>query len=74
MVAEQREQKITYTTMGFEQAEAFNRAYGEALERISGQLGKTYPAYINNEPRVTQRSTFESRSPNDQRILLGTFQ
>lgn len=73
MVAEQREQKITYTTMGFEQAEAFNRAYGEALERISGQLGKTYPAYINNEPRFTQRSTFESRSPNDQRILLGTF-
>jgi 1-pyrroline-5-carboxylate dehydrogenase len=72
MVTEARDQKITYTTMSVEQAESFNRAYDEALERVMGRLGREYPNYINGKP-VTLAKTFEDRSPNDTRILLGTF-
>lgn len=73
MVTEARDQKITYTTMGVEQAESFNRAYDEALQGVMGRLGRAYPNYINGEA-VETGTTFEDRSPNDTRLLLGTFQ
>lgn len=73
MVAEQ-EQKITYTTMSVEQAEAFNGKYDRALEEVTAGLGREYPAYIDGEPRTAGGATFEDRSPNDTRILVGRFQ
>jgi len=74
MVIGQGDQKVTYTTMDVDQAEAFNEAYDRALETVRAQLGREYPFYIDNEPRTTARETFEDRSPNDTRMLLGTFQ
>jgi 1-pyrroline-5-carboxylate dehydrogenase len=74
MVTQQRDQKITYTTMSVEQAEAFNRAYDEALETVMGQLGRDYPVYIGGEARSTGEPLFDDRSPNDTRMVLGRFQ
>lgn len=72
MVTEARDQKITYTTMSVDQAEAFNRAYDEAVQRVMDQLGRQYPFYINGEERHAS-DTFEDRSPNDTRLLVGSF-
>lgn len=74
MVTEQRDQKITYSTMSVEQAETFNRAYDEALAGVMEHLGETYPAYIGGEPVRVDRPTFEDCSPGDTRLLLGSFQ
>ena len=74
MVTERQDQKITYTTMSVEQAESFNRAYDRALDTVMSQLGREYPIFIGKEAIRTGRPTFESRSPNDTRILLGRFQ
>src|SRR5947209_16858730 len=74
MVTQQREEKITYSTMSVEQADAFNQKYDAALEVVRGQLGREYPVYINNEAVTTDEPRFEDRSPNDTRLLLGTFQ
>jgi 1-pyrroline-5-carboxylate dehydrogenase len=74
MVTGQAEQKITYTTMGVDQAEAFNRAYDAALEEVQGQLGAEQPVYIDGEAVKGAEPCFEDRSPNDTRILIGTFQ
>lgn len=74
MVTQANDQKITYTTMNVEQAEAFNQAYDAALEQVMGRLGKSYPVYINGQERTTNEPVFESRSPNDTNIVLGTFQ
>jgi 1-pyrroline-5-carboxylate dehydrogenase len=72
MVTKDQEQKITYTTMSVEQAETFNRAYEEALARVLESLGKEYSGFIDARPQ-TVPSMFESRSPNDTRLVLGTF-
>ncbi|HLJ69527.1 MAG TPA: aldehyde dehydrogenase family protein [Chloroflexota bacterium] len=74
MVTDQREQKITYTTMGVEQAESFNRAFDQALASALTDLGREYTAFIDGQPRQTHAPTFESRSPDDTRIVLGAFQ
>jgi len=73
MVTTEPDQKITYTTMGVEQAQAFNAAFEQAMSRVKTQLGREYPVYINGEARTVGK-TFEDRSPNDTRQLLGTFQ
>src|SRR5919205_4072523 len=73
MVAGTREEKITYTTMSVEQAESFNRAYDEALDRVTGKLGQDYPIYIGGEALTPSTGSFEDRSPNDTRILIGRF-
>ena len=74
MVTEARDEKITYTTMSVEQAEAFNQAYDRALESVRSQLGREYAIFIDNVARTTDEPRFEDRSPNDTRLLLGTFQ
>jgi 1-pyrroline-5-carboxylate dehydrogenase len=74
MVTQQREQKITYTTMGVEQAEAFNQAFDEAVKTVHSSLGREYPVYIDGQERRTREPSFEDRSPNDTRIVLGRFQ
>jgi 1-pyrroline-5-carboxylate dehydrogenase len=74
MVTGQTDQKITYTTMGVPQIEAFNAAYERALQTVLADLGREYPVYIENRPVSADGRTFEDRSPADRRILLGTFQ
>lgn len=74
MVTQQDDEKITYTTMSVNQAEAFNAAYSRAVHSIMGQLGREYPIYINGEPVHTGLGTFQSRSPGDTRVVLGQFQ
>jgi 1-pyrroline-5-carboxylate dehydrogenase len=73
MVTQETEPKITYSTMSVEQIDAFNRAFDRALASVRGELGREYPAYIRGEARSVGK-TFEDRSPNDTRILVGTFQ
>ncbi len=73
MVAQEQDQKITYTTMSMEQAGAFNRAFDAALDKVMGQLGREYSMQIGGQPK-TASSTFEDRSPNDTRVVLGRFQ
>lgn len=73
-MATQQEQKITYTTMGVEQAQAFNQAFEQAVQRTMGQLGQEYPLYINGEARHPQHGLFEVHSPDDTRLLLGRCQ
>lgn len=68
------EQKITYTTMSVEQAETFNRAYDEALERVMAQVGNEHPAFIAGQALRVEGATFQSRSPNDTSLVLGSFQ
>lgn len=74
MVTEQRDQKITYSTLSVEQAQAFNEAYDRALDGVMATLGQEYPVFIANEPRTVTGDRFEDRSPNDTRVLLGKFQ
>lgn len=74
MVTGEKEQKITYTTMSVEQAEAFNRSFDEALASAKAELGREYPIYIDGEARTTGEPRFDDRSPNDTRVLLGRFQ
>ncbi|HZU14159.1 MAG TPA: aldehyde dehydrogenase family protein [Chloroflexota bacterium] len=68
------EEKVTYTTMSVGQAERFNRAFDAALGRVEAQLGREHPIYIAGKPETPGTGTFEDRSPNDTRTLLGTFQ
>jgi 1-pyrroline-5-carboxylate dehydrogenase len=68
-----QDEKITYTTMTVDQADAFNRRFEEALASVRSQLGRTYSAYVGGEAREGS-GTFEVRSPDDTRVLLGTFQ
>jgi 1-pyrroline-5-carboxylate dehydrogenase len=74
MVTQPAEEKITYTTMSVDQIDAFNRQYDQALERVQGELGAEQPVYINNEVVKGAEPTFEDRSPNDTRVLIGRFQ
>jgi 1-pyrroline-5-carboxylate dehydrogenase len=68
------EQKITYTTMSVEQAEAFNQAYDQALARVHGQLGNDHTAFAGGRAVRVSGGTFESRSPADTTVVLGRFQ
>ncbi len=43
-----------------------------ALDKVAGELGKTYPLWINGEP-VTTGETFDSVSPADPTRVVGTF-
>ena len=73
MVTETKDLKITYTTMSLEQAGAFNRAFDSALNTVMGSLGRDYPVYIGGRELRPSGETFEDRSPNDTRVLLGRF-
>ena len=43
-----------------------------ALEQVRGELGRTYPLWINGEP-VTTGEQFHSTSPADPNLVIGTF-
>lgn len=73
MVTETEIPKVTYTTMSVEQADAFHSAFDEALSKIKSELGKEYPLMIGGREARSEGAA-EDRSPNDQRLVLGTFQ
>lgn len=64
--------KITYTTLSADNVE-LHEEFEAAVARISADFGKEYPMYIGAEERAG-RPTFESRSPIDTNIVLGSFQ
>lgn len=64
------EKKITYVSL--EGDEGFHEAYEDALDRVAGELGRSYPMFIGGE-EVHAREQFEVRSPIDRDILIGTF-
>jgi 1-pyrroline-5-carboxylate dehydrogenase len=59
--------------MSVDEAEAFNRAYDEALASVMNELGRDYPIYIGGKEARPSVDSFEDRSPNDSRMLLGRF-
>ncbi|NDJ53536.1 MAG: aldehyde dehydrogenase family protein [Chloroflexi bacterium] len=65
------QQKLTYATLSADSDE-LHVAMDEALERIQSQLGKTYPLWINGEPRVAEE-TFASFTPIDTREPINHF-
>ncbi|HZS94480.1 MAG TPA: aldehyde dehydrogenase family protein, partial [Chloroflexota bacterium] len=73
MVTTEQDEKITYTTMGVEQAQAFNQKFEQAMAGVRNSFGQEYPIQINGIAKVIGK-TFEDRSPDDTRQLLGTFQ
>ena len=52
----------------------FHRLYEAALEKVRGDFGQQHPIWINGKEVRSKGGTFEDRSPNDRRILLGLFQ
>lgn len=74
MVTQQQDEKITYTTMSVGQKESFDKAYDSAVRTIMDDLGREYPCFINGRAVTSELGTFEDRSPDDTRILLGRFQ
>src|SRR5436305_1270087 len=60
--------------MSVGQAQAFNEKFNRALDRVMSELGRQYPYFIGHEERTSDRTPFEDRSPNDARLLVGTFQ
>jgi len=64
--------KVTYSTMSMEQAAAFNGAFDEALDSARNKLGREHPLMIGGR-EIRCSSVKEDHSPNDSRIVLGTF-
>ena len=54
--------------------EEFHRLYEAAVERARGDFGQEHPIWIDGQEIHSKGGTFEDRSPNDKRILLGLFQ
>jgi 1-pyrroline-5-carboxylate dehydrogenase len=73
VVAQEEIPKVTYTTMSVDQAEAFNRAFDLALSKVRSELGQTHPIFIDGQA-VDAGETSEDTSPNDTRLVLGSFQ
>jgi 1-pyrroline-5-carboxylate dehydrogenase len=65
-------QKITYTTLSSDNEE-LHIEFEKAVEKILAAGNQSYPQYIGDEKR-TGRPTFESTSPMDTGLVLGTFQ
>ena len=63
--------KITYATLRADNEE-LHALYDAGIERARAELGQTHPLYVNGQPRDGE-GTFEDRSPNDTRMLLGRF-
>src|SRR5579859_2906996 len=74
MVTAPRDQKITYTTMSVDQADAFNRRYGTALDTVMSRLGAEYPIFIGGQSRTLDGPKFEDRSPADTEVVVGRFE
>jgi 1-pyrroline-5-carboxylate dehydrogenase len=67
------EVKITYATMSGDQLETLHAALDKAIASADGELGRTYPLYIDGKPVETGK-TFDDTSPIDTRWIVGRFQ
>ncbi|MBA2276637.1 MAG: aldehyde dehydrogenase family protein [Chloroflexia bacterium] len=65
-------QKITYTATP-EQIDAMHQAFDEALDALSGEVGRTYPLVIDGEER-SDRELFAVVAPANTETVLGRFQ
>ena len=63
--------KITYSTLSADNEE-LQSAFDAALERVRGELGRTYPMIIGGEERSADE-TFEDRSPIDRELVVARF-
>jgi 1-pyrroline-5-carboxylate dehydrogenase len=66
-----KKHKLTYTSLL--DKEDIHSAYERALERAGRELGKHHPLFIGGR-RVAAVEEFETRSPIDTNIIMGTFQ
>ncbi len=63
--------KITYATLSADNEE-LQSAFDAAVERVRGELGRSYPMLIGNEQR-SGATEFEDRSPIDTSIVVSRF-
>jgi len=63
--------KITYATLSADNEE-LQAAFDAALERVRGELGRSYPMIIGSEERIGEQE-FEDRSPIDRDIVVSRF-
>jgi 1-pyrroline-5-carboxylate dehydrogenase len=63
--------KITYATLSADNEE-LQSAFDAAVERVRGELGRSYPMIIGAEERFGSEE-FEDRSPIDREILVARF-
>ena len=66
-----KKKKLTYTSLLDNRD--IQRGYERALETVQGELGKHHPMSIGGR-RVAAVEDFETRSPIDNDIVIGTFQ
>jgi 1-pyrroline-5-carboxylate dehydrogenase len=59
--------------MSMEEAGAFHAAFDEALIKVKGEFGAEHSLVIGGRNAKSARAT-DDRSPNDQRVILGSFQ
>ena len=64
--------KITYTSANVD-LDLFHRLFDEAVARVRGQAGRSYPFYIDGAPVTTTAPRLVDRSPIDTRIVLAEF-
>ncbi|MDP9379643.1 MAG: aldehyde dehydrogenase family protein [Chloroflexota bacterium] len=72
--AEQTLPKVTYAAIPTDQLDALHSAYEEALGRVRGQLGGSYPMYIAGREVRSESGEFEVSAPSNRDLLLGRFQ
>ena len=63
--------KITYATLSADNEE-LQSAFDAAVERVRGELGRSYPMIIGAEER-SAAAEFEDRSPIDREIVVSRF-
>ena len=63
--------KITYATLSANNEE-LQSAFDAAVERVRGELGRSYPMLIGDEERRGE-TEFEDRSPIDSSIVVSRF-
>ena len=72
MAAKTKEQKITYTTMTAENAEAFHKGFDAGLKEVEKRFQSSFPNLIGADEKETEKKA-EDRSPTDTRKLLCSF-
>ena len=63
--------KITYATLSADNEE-LQSAFDAAVERVRGELGRTYPMLIGGDERAAAE-VFEDRSPIDRELVVSHF-
>ncbi|MGA3359866.1 MAG: aldehyde dehydrogenase family protein [Halobacteriota archaeon] len=66
-----KKKKLTYTSLL--DSRDIHRGYEQALETVQGEFGQHHPMFIGGR-RVAAIEDFETRSPIDNDIVIGTFQ